>query len=378
LGTSGLPASITGVIAECTAFSRGEVEMSDTGERATSALGLPPPGRQPSGPMVAARRALWLAIQQREATVLAVVVLLVVYFAFISSAGRGSFFTSNNLINLSQVAAPIIIIAAAEVMLLINGEIDLSPGFVYSFAPFLMYFLITYHGFPVILAILVSLLMGLFVGWVNGFLVVTLGLPSFIATLGTGFVLEGITLSTSNATQATPPPNSLYIGHFLGNNGYAEIIWAVIIAAIFQIVLVRTRWGLHTIAVGSNQLGARESGIKVGRIKYGNFMASGLLGAFVGIQIAFQTSVIDPTAGGYLPMFYAVAAAVIGGTAMLGGSGTIIGAVLGSIMLAVLTLGFQVIGISAYPLDIIFGGAILIAMIANLQLARLRIIGRQR
>lgn len=352
--------------------------MSDTAQRDATALGLPPPQRQTPPALAAIRRGLAAAGQQREATVLVVVVLLVVYFAFISSKGRGTFLGSVNLVNLSQVAAPIMIIAVAEVMLLISGEIDLSPGFVYSFAPFLMYFLITYHGFPVILAMLVSLLMGLFVGWVNGFLTVTLGLPSFITTLGTGFALEGITLSTSNATQATPPPNSLYIGSFLGNNGYAEIIWAVIIVAIFHVILVRTRWGLYTVAVGSNQLGAREAGINVARIKYGNFMVSGVLGAFVGIQIAFQTNVIDPTAGGYQPMFYAVAAAVIGGTAMLGGSGTIIGALLGSVMLAILTDGFQVIGISAYPLDIIFGGAILIAMIANIQLTRLRTAGRRR
>ena len=352
--------------------------MSDTAQRDATALGLPPPGRPTPPALAAVRRGLAVAGQQREATVLVVVVLLIVYFGFISSKGRGNFLGSVNLVNLSQVAAPIMIIAVAEVMLLISGEIDLSPGFVYSFAPFLMYFLITYHGFPVILAILVSLLMGLFVGWVNGFLTVTLGLPSFITTLGTGFALEGITLSTSNATQATPPDNSLYIGSFLGNNGYAEIIWAVIIVAVFHVILVRTQWGLYTVAVGSNQLGAREAGINVARIKYGNFMVSGVLGAFVGIQIAFQTNVIDPTAGGYQPMFYAVAAAVIGGTAMLGGSGTIIGALLGSVMLAILTNGFQVIGISAYPLDIIFGGAILVAMIANIQLTRLRSTGRRR
>jgi simple sugar transport system permease protein len=351
--------------------------MSDTAQRAASELGLPPPG-SPSSPGARLRRALAVAGQQREATVLVVVVLLVVYFGFISQAGRGTFFSSTNLANLSQVAAPVMIIAVAEVFLLISGEIDLSPGFVYTFAPFLMYFLITYYSVPVILAILISLLMGLFVGWVNGFLTVTLGLPSFITTLGTGFVLDGIALSTSNATQATPPPNSLGIGKWLGTYSYAEIVWAVIIVAVFHVILVRTRWGLYTIAAGSNQLGARESGINVGRIKYANFMLSGVLGAFVGIQIAFQTNVIDPTAGGYQPMFYAVAAAVIGGTAMLGGSGTILGALLGSIMLAVLTIGFQIIGISAYPLDIIFGGAILIAMIANIQLARLRTAGRQR
>jgi simple sugar transport system permease protein len=128
--------------------------------------------------------------------------------------------------------------------------------------------------------------------------------------------------------------------------------------------------------VGGNLLGAQESGIKVKRIKYGNFMVTGLLGAFVGLQVAFQNNTIDPTAGGYTPMFYAVTAAVIGGTAMLGGVGTILGAFLGSVVLATLTDGFQIIGISANPLDIIFGGAILVAMIANVQLAKLREAGR--
>ncbi|HET9898825.1 MAG TPA: ABC transporter permease [Streptosporangiaceae bacterium] len=351
--------------------------MSDTAQRAMDSATGPPPDRATSGLVFSRlRHVLAVAGQQREVTVLVVVALLIAYFGVISS-GRSSFFGSVNLANLSQIAAPIVIIAIGEVMLLICGEIDLSPGFVYSFAPFLMYFLIVYDGFPVILAIIVTLLMGLLVGWVNGFLTLTLGLPSFIATLGTGFALLGITLTTSNATQASIPDNAVGIGNWIGHDAYAEIIWAVALVAIFHVVLTRTRWGLHTIAAGGNQLGAREAGINVARVKYGNFMITGVLGAFVGLQIAFQTSVIDPSAGGYQPMFYSVAAAVIGGTAMLGGSGTIIGAFLGSVMLAVLTDGFNVLGVSAYPLNIIFGGAILIAMIANIQLARLRASGRR-
>lgn len=353
--------------------------MSETVQRAAGELGTPPGGRAPaSGLGSRLRNAAVLAVQQREVTVLVVVVLLVVYFGFISATGRSTFFTSVNIINVGQIAAPIIIIAIGEVLLLICGEIDLSPGFVYLFAPFLMHYLIDLYGFPVIPAILIVLLMGLAVGWVNGFLTVTLGLPSFIATLGTGFVLLGITLTTSNATQASIPASAVGIGKWIGSYSYAEIIWALVLVAIFHVLLTRTRWGLHTVAVGGNQLGAREAGINVARIKYGSFMITAVLGAFVGLQQAFQTSVIDPSAGGYTPMFYAVAAAVIGGTAMLGGSGTIIGAFLGSMMLAVLTDGFNVIGISAYPLQFIFGGAILIAMIANIQLARLRATGRRR
>ena len=353
--------------------------MSDTAQRAVDAFGGPPPGPATArGPGSQLRQVLAVAGRQRELTVLVVVVLLVVYFGFISNIGRASFFTSVNIINLGQFAAPIIIIAIGETLLLVCGEIDLSPGFVYSFAPFLMYFLIIDHGFPVLLAIFVTLLMGLLVGAVNGFLTVTLGLPSFIATLGTGFVLLGVTLTTSNATQATIPPAAVNIGKWIGSYSYAEIIWAVGLVVIFHVIFTRTRWGLHTIAVGGNLLGAREAGIKIARIKYGNFMITSVLGAFVGLQIAFQTAVIDPSAGGYQPMFYAVAAAVIGGTAMLGGSGTMIGAFLGSVLLTVLNIGFSLIGISANPLNLIFGGTILVAMIINRQLDRLRTAGGRR
>ena len=317
-----------------------------------------------------------LLVRQREATVFVVVVLLIVYFGLISSVGRHAFFTKLNLINVSQVASAIIIIALGEVLLLICGEIDLSAGFTYQLSPFIMYYLITFYHFPGLLAILIALLTGVVIGWINGFLTVTLGLPSFIATLGTGFVINGIVLTTSHAQQAPIPHAVEGIGHWIGQYAWAEITWAVILAAIFHVMLTRTRWGLHTVAVGGNQLGAREAGVSVARIKYGNFMLTGLLAAFVGLQIAFQISIIDPTAGGYTPMFYAVAAAVIGGTAMLGGSGTIIGALLGGIMLAVLSNGFSVVGISADPLPIVFGGAILVAMIANMQLTRLRARGR--
>jgi simple sugar transport system permease protein len=141
---------------------------------------------------------------------------------------------------------------------------------------------------------------------------------------------------------------------------------------VFHIVLTRTRWGLHTVSAGGNLLGAREAGINVGRIKYGNFMVSGLLGAFVGLQQMYYTNNIAPTAGSYQWMFYAVTAAVIGGTAMLGGVGTIIGAFFGAVVLGILLDGFPLVGVSADPLGIIFGGAILVAMVANVQLTKLR------
>ena len=101
-------------------------------------------------------------------------------------------------------------------------------------------------------------------------------------------------------------------------------------------------------------------------------MISGVLGALVGLQTMYFTSNIAPTAGSYTPMFYAVAAAVIGGTAMLGGSGTIIGAFFGAIVLAILLDGLPIIGVSADPVNIVFGVIVLVAMVANVWLTRLR------
>ncbi len=351
--------------------------MSDTAERTSASVGGPPGGPTSTGSSPGLlRKTAVRFMQQREATVFVVVVLLIVYFGFISSVGRSTFFTKLDLINVSQIAGPIIIIAIGEVFLLICGEIDLSVGFTYTFAPFMMHYLIDFYHVPGILAIILSLVMGLVVGWVNGFLTVTVGLPSFVTTLGTGFALQGIMLITSHAEQSAIPAAVQSIGHWIGTYAWAEIGWAVFFAIILHLVLRRTRWGLHTIAVGGNQLGAQEAGVNAARIKYGNFMLTATLGAFVGLQVAFQTSVIDPSSGGYQPMFYSVAAAVIGGTAMLGGSGTIIGAFLGSVMLAVLIDGFSVIGVSANPLPLIFGAAILLAMVANVQFAKLRDRGR--
>lgn len=308
--------------------------------------------------------------RQREATVLVIAAALFLYFLI---KGGSSFTSKSNQVTLwSDQVAPYAIIALGEVFLLICGEIDLSVGFVVGFAPYLMHYLIDFYGFPGLLAIFFALLVGLLVGVVNGFFTVTVRVPSFITTLGTGFVLLGLINTTSHDQPAAIPPSVLGIGKWINNYAFAPIVWAVLLTVLFHIVLTRTRWGLHTVSVGGNLLGAREAGIRVNRIKYGNFMITGLLGSLVGLQQMYYTNNIAPTAGSYQWMFYAVTAAVIGGTAMLGGTGTVIGAFFGAVVLGILLDGFPLIGVSADPLNIIFGGAILISMVANVQLTRLR------
>jgi simple sugar transport system permease protein len=345
-------------------------EIAEQRPEVISGPGGPSPQRGPLGLLRGGGR---LFIRQREATVFVVALALFVYFWLTTS----TFVSTTNLSNLlSGYAAPIIIIGIGEVLLLISGEIDLSVGFVYTFAPFFMHYLIDFWHVPGILAILLTLVLGLAIGWANGFFTIALRVPSFITTFGTAFILYGLILTTSHAYPATIPASVAHIGNWIGGYAWAQIAWAVILVAIFHIVLTRTRWGLHTIAVGGNILGAREAGINVARIKYGNFMITSFMGALVGLQVAFYTHTIDPSSGGFNPMFYSVAAAVIGGTAMLGGVGTVIGGFLGAIVLATVLDGFQIKGVSANPINIIFGAAILIAMIANVQLTRLREAGR--
>ena len=165
------------------------------------------------------------------------------------------------------------------------------------------------------------------------------------------------------------------LGNIFGGNAISQILWAIGVTLIFQFGLVKTRWGMHTIATGGNLLGAAEVGVKTGVIKIGNFIICSVLGGLAGILDAFRIGSIDPLAGGTEIMFMAIASAVIGGTLLTGGSGTIVGALLGAIVLGILKDGFTLSGVSAYTFDMILGGAILITMLINVHLSRLRAAG---
>lgn len=301
-----------------------------------------------------------------EIRILAVALILCAYF---ETANRDFLLTGASLENLSQFIAPVAIIAFGEIMLMIGGEIDLSAGMVFAFAPFVMYFA-NEAGMPVWLAVLAGLLAAAIVGFVNGAVTVYLRIPSFVTTLGTLFFVNGFTLTISRGTPVSPPEGTEFSA-IMGAWGYSEIIWALVIALVMHILLRHTRWGLHTIAGGANPLGASEAGIHVKRLKLGNFILAAVLAGLTGILEAFRISSIDPQAGGNQIMFLAVAAAVIGGTPLAGGSGTIIGGLIGAAVLGILNDGFTLIGINAFTFNMILGAAILAAMIFNIHVVRL-------
>ena len=306
-------------------------------------------------------------LRWREASIIFVAVVLAAYF---ESANHDFLLSSASLQNLSQFIAPVAILACGEVMLMIGGEIDLSAGMVYALAPFVMYFA-QQAGVPLPIAILLGVAAGALVGLLNGVITILLSVPSFVTTLGTLFLLNGFTLTISNGTPVGVEASEGF-ANFMGHGGYSEFLWAVAVVIIMHVVLRNTRWGLHTIASGANPIGSSEAGISVRRIKIGNFVITGALAAFTGVLEAFRISSIDPTAGGTNIMFLAVAAGVIGGTPLAGGSGTVIGALIGAIVLGVLNDGFTLIGINAFTFNLILGGAILLAMLFNIHINRLR------
>lgn len=311
------------------------------------------------------QRVLGLFARWPEASILVVALLLIAWF---ENANHDFLLTGASLENLSQFVAPAAIIACGEIMLMIGGEIDLSAGMVFALAPFVMHFAAE-AGIPALAALLLGLLAAGVVGCVNGVVTLLLHVPSFVTTLGTLFLVNGLTLTISNGTPVTPPEAAMFAQVF-GAWGYSEILWALLVVGVLHVVLRHTRWGLHTVAAGANEIGAREAGIHVTRLKIGNFVLCSVLAGLTGCLEAFRIGSIDPQAGGNQIMFLAVAAGVIGGTPLAGGSGTIIGGLIGALVLGVLNDGFTLIGINAFLFNIILGAAILGAMLFNIHITR--------
>ncbi|MQA86072.1 MAG: ABC transporter permease [Streptosporangiales bacterium] len=306
-------------------------------------------------------------LRMRELSVLIVVVALSIYFAVSNPA----FASAQNAAVIASFTASAAIIAAGEVMLLVSGELDLSVGMTFAMTPFILLWAMDL-GAPFIVALFVALAGAALVGVVNGVVTVGLGVHSFITTLGTLFLVHGVTLIISGSFPK-PAPSKGFVTQVLGGWPWAQILWAIVIVIVMHAVLTGTRWGTYTIATGGNPTGASEAGIKIRRIKMRNFIACAVLGGFAGIVEGIHvTQSFDPNAGGNELMFTAIAAAVIGGTALAGGSGTVIGAFLGAVVLGVLRNGFTLQGISANTYFVILGVAIIASMVLNTQLSRFR------
>ena len=327
-----------------------------------------PPSRRPANGAAAGIFGALLRFPESSIAVVAIVI------AVIFQLKNAGFLTSLVPVLLSGTAL-YGLIAIGEAMLMITGEIDLSAAKVYSTTPFIVYFL-TQINVPYGLAILLGLIGAALIGMVNGIITVRFKVPSLIATLGMLFLLNGLTLTLSRSEPVATPhaePFNTFFGEgqqlpIGGLATYAGFIWLILIMVGLTIVLRRTRFGMHTISVGSNLLAAREIGIRANRIKIANFMIMGLLAGLSGLIESVAAGSTDPSAGDNSLTLYGIAAAVIGGTSLFGGSGTMVGAVIGAFVISSLLYGLPLVGAQATESDIIVGIAIVIAIILNITL----------
>jgi simple sugar transport system permease protein len=308
----------------------------------------------------------------REGSVVVITILTAVYFAI----DQERFATGDNFKTLLPYFAPVAILAAGEVFLMINGEIDLSIGAVYLFAPFIFYE-INNGGVPLIASLILALLLCMVVGLINGIFTAVIGINSFITTLGMLLGLEGFTLIISHAQPVDTPGTEVgevtSFANIFGAGTYSELIWALAVIVVLQVVLTFTRWGLYTVAVGGNRHGAAEAGIRVRLVIIRNFILCSTCAAIVGVLEAVRTSSVQPDpAGANEVLFNGIAAAVIGGTLLAGGSGTVVGALIGALFLGILNDGLIIKGVNADYLSFYLGLAIIIAMAANTYVGRVR------
>jgi simple sugar transport system permease protein len=335
-----------------------------------------PAGGQAGAPGSPGRAALGLLrrfLTLREGSIIVVTVITAIYFA----VNANNFVTVDSFKNLLPYFAPFAILGAGEVFVMINGEIDLSIGGVLLLSPFIFEKLAHSAGFAIVPALAITMLICMLIGAFNGFFVAVVGISSFVVTLGSLFVLSGVTLVISHAAPiATPGTAVIGVNTFsqvFGAGTYSELIWALAIVAILQVTLTFTRWGLYTIAVGGNRLGAGEAGINVPLVMIRNFVVCALCAGLVGILEAVRTTTATPDpSGANTFLFEGISAAVIGGTLLTGGSGTVIGALIGALFLGILNDGLIIQGTSADYLNLYVGIAILIAMTLNVYVSRVR------
>jgi simple sugar transport system permease protein len=309
--------------------------------------------------------------------VIVITIVVAVYFAVSTDA----FLTWQNFKTLLPYFAPFAILAAGETFLMINGEIDLSIGAVYLFSPFLFH-VIANAGVPLIPALVLALLACMVVGLVNGFFTAVVGINSFITTLGMLLALEGFTLIISNAEPVATPGTSSTgsastFATLFGGGTFSELIWALLVVGVLQVVLTFSRWGIYSVAIGSNRRGAAEAGIRVRAIIIRNFVLCALCAGFVGVLEAVRTTSVQPDpSGANSVLFDGISAAVIGGTLLVGGSGTVVGGLIGALLLGILNDGLVIKGVNADYLSFYLGLAIIIAMAANTYVGRVRTGGR--
>ncbi len=281
-----------------------------------------------------------------------------------------AFLSVLNISNTLTFTVELGLIALAMTLLMTAGEFDLSVGSLFGFAPVFMWTLYNGGIMSLSVAFVVSLVVAALIGLVNGLFVTRLKIPSFLVTLGMLLVVRGTALfvtdgfpqrtwSAGGQWLANILVGDFYVGPF---RVYASIFWFAAAAILLGYVLTQSKYGNWIQATGGNPVAARARGVDVNRVKVILFVLTAVMSAFAGVISSIRTSAANPNSGsGY--ELEVIAMVVIGGTALTGGRGTILGTVLGIFILRVMRNGIVLIGVPGLAYNI-FIGAIILGMMA--------------
>ena len=299
-------------------------------------------------------------------------VLVFAFFAVV--AGDRGFLSKGGTIGYLEVSAQLGIIAIPVALLMIAGEFDLSVGSMIGAAGILIAIPIAEFGWPLWAALLLAFGVALLVGFTNGFLVIRTGLPSFIVTLGTLFILRGATIGftrlITGRTQVSglkgETEGSFLVSIFAGGIAGipASIFWWVGLAALATWILMRTAFGNWIFGTGGNPVAARNVGVPVQKVKVTLFVIVSSAAALVGIMIALRLGSVQ-AGQGIGEEFTYIIAAVVGGCLLTGGYGSAIGASLGALIVGMAFIGIQFSGWNTDWRFLFLGVILLMAVLVN-------------
>lgn len=288
------------------------------------------------------------------------VLILIAMCVILSITVGDKFLSVSNITNVIRQFSFIALMALGMLLVIITGGIDLSVGSVFAFSGILACMAITKWGLPVWVGVLIGMLAGALFGYANGTLVTRLKLPPFIATLGTMSIARGLSYGITGGYPIGSLPDSFkFIGlGMIPPEGPIRIptpiILMVIFAVFFSFFLKRTVTGRRVYAIGGNEEATRISGVRVGRVKRVVYTLCGLMAAIAGIATAARLGVGQSTAGQGYEMDV-IAAVIIGGASVAGGSGTVMGVIIGAAIMGVLDNGLVLLNVSAYWQQAVLG-----------------------
>lgn len=294
------------------------------------------------------------------------ILLALIIMCIALSLATPNFLNQYNLGIVVRQASFVALVALGQTLVLITGGIDLSVGSVAGLSSILGAIIMTSTPINPYLAALIAILLGMIFGIINGVFISKIGLNPFIVTLATGEAFAGIILVITRGYPVLGiPPSFRYLGQGMVGPVPVPVVILILIAIVLAYILKNTPFGRYIYAIGGNEDAAKLVGIRVDKIKISVYALSGMLAALAGIIFVSRANAGQCTIGASWLM-PSVTAAIIGGTSLSGGEGTILGTLIGAILMGVLANGIVLLNVSSYWERVIIGVVVLVAVIIDI------------